>query len=339
MKYIDRIFGEVEINEPVILELINSPSLQRLKGIDQAGYRPLWVKPETEMGEYDHSRFAHSIGVFLLLRKYGASIEEQLAGLIHDVSHSAFSHCIDYVLSGGSESLHSYQDNIFADHLRKSEIPAILDKYGFNLEYILDDKHFPLKEHPLPDLCADRIDYSLRAAVIFSEIDEGLKNYLLENLIAEEGQWIFKDAPSAKKYAELFLRLNTIYYTGFLSAVMFRTVGDYLRYALEKDYISQNDLYMTDKIVLEKIASHHSSDEKLNELFARMNKKISCENSPEKYDAQVLCKSRVVDPCCKHQGKIMRVSEVYPEWVDIIKTESKPKEYFLKFGTNNEHLR
>ncbi|MDD2731686.1 MAG: hypothetical protein PHI53_00630 [Candidatus Pacebacteria bacterium] len=34
--------------------------------------------------------------------------------------------------------------------------------------------------------------------------------------------------------AKLFLKLNADYYAGLSSAVMFRTVGDYLRYALSK---------------------------------------------------------------------------------------------------------
>lgn len=126
MKYTDRVYGEFEITKPVILELINSQSLQRLKDIDQAGYRSLWVKPDVEVGEYDHSRFAHSLGVYLLLRKYDTQLEEQIAGLIHDVSHSAFSHCIDYVLDSGSETEHNHQDNLFADFIRKTEIPAII---------------------------------------------------------------------------------------------------------------------------------------------------------------------------------------------------------------------
>ena len=47
--------------------------------------------------------------------------------------------------------------------MRTSEIPNILERYGFNLDYILDDKNFPLKERSLPDLCADRIDYAFNA--------------------------------------------------------------------------------------------------------------------------------------------------------------------------------
>lgn len=332
MDYKDRVYGEEEITEPIILELINCPALQRLKEIDQAGYRPLWVKPNVETGEYDHSRFAHSIGVYLLLRKYKASIEEQIAGLIHDVSHSAFSHCIDYVLDAGSQKEQNHQDNVFDEFVRKTEIPEILKKYNLNLDYVLDDNNFPLKENDLPDLCADRIDYSLRTAVIFGELNEKGKDYLLENLTAENGKWVFRDFESAKKYAELFLKLNTEYYAGLTSAVMFRAVGDYLRHALSKGYISETDLYTTDRIVLAKIEPRIKDDSKLSLLFERMNNKVGFRNDPADYDGKVFCKSRVVDPLCLDNGKIKRVSEIEPSWADVIKLESKPKEYFVKFA-------
>ena len=323
MKYTDRVYGNFEIEEPVILELINSKTVQRLKDIDQAGYF------EPHFPGTAHSRFEHSIGVYLLLKMYGTPLEEQIAGLIHDVSHSAFSHCIDYVLDAGSEKEHNHQDNVFDEFVRKSEIPGILKKYSLDLEYILDDKNFPLKEKDLPDLCADRIDYSFRTAIVFREIEDG--KYFIDNLLAENGQWIFKDFESAEKYAKLFLKLNIDYYAGLPSVVMFRTVGDYLRYALSKNYISETDLYTTDKIVLGKIEPHIKTDPKLNLLFDRMNNKIGFRNDPNDYTGKVFCKSRVVNPLCWHSGKIMRVSEVNSSWNDIIERESKPKEYFLKF--------
>ena len=125
----------------------------------------------------------------------------------------------------------------------------------------------------MPDLCADRIDYSLRTAIVFKEIENG--QYFIDNLLTKKGQWIFRDFESAEKYAKLFLKLNTDYYSGLPSAVMFRTVGDYFRYALSKKYISETDLYTTDKIVLGKIESHIKTDSKLSLLFDRMNNKIS----------------------------------------------------------------
>ncbi len=332
MKYKDRVYGEFDITEPVILELINSPSLQRLKDIDQAGYKAFWIKPDINVGEYDYSRFAHSLGVYLLLFKYNAPLEEQIAGLIHDVSHSAFSHCIDYILDIGSEKEHNHQDNLFDSFVRKTEIPKIIKKYGFDLEYILNDENFPLKEKDLPDLCADRIDYSLRTAVIFGELNKEDKEYFLSNLITENNKWIFKNFESARKYAELFLKLNSVYYFGFSSAVMFRTVGDCLRYALQKGYISENDLYITDKAVLKKVEKFLDKDKKLKLLWERMNNKIKASNNPNDYDAQVFCKSRVIDPLFKQNGVLKRVSDAEPSWSNIIKTELKPKKYFIKFG-------
>lgn len=323
MKYIDRTYGNFEINEPVILELINSKNLQRLKDIDQFGYF------EPYCPQSAHSRFEHSVGVYLLLRMYNTSLEEQIAGLIHDVSHSAFSHCIDYVLDAGSEKKQNHQDNIFDEFVRQSEIPKILKKYNFNLDYILDDRNFPLKEKDLPDLCADRIDYSLREAIILKEV-ENVK-YFIDNLLAENGQWIFRNFESAEKYAKLFLKLNVDYYASLSSAVMFKTISNYLRYALLKSYISEADLYTTDKVVLKKIEPYLKTDPKLNLLFERMNNKIGFKNDPNDYNRKVFCKSRAVDPLCKHEGKIMRISEINPSWKEIIKKESKPKEYFLKF--------
>ena len=130
MKYIDRIYGEFEISEPVILEIINSPEMQRLKGVDQAGYFEAYF-PGTA-----HSRFEHSVGDYLLLKKYGASIEEQIAGLIHDVSHGAFSHAADYYFSSGSQEKQDYQDNSFENYVRNSNLPKILGKHDFDLKYI-----------------------------------------------------------------------------------------------------------------------------------------------------------------------------------------------------------
>lgn len=324
MLYKDRVYGEFKITEPIILELINTPSLQRLKGIDQAGYSEIYFPAA-------FTRFDHSIGVFYLLKKHNTTIKEQVAGLIHDVSHSAFSHCIDYVLDSGSEEQQSHQDNIFNEFVKNSEIPTILKKYNFDLEYISNDKNFTLKEKELPNLCADRIDYSLRAALLFNESNPEEVKYFLDNLVTENNNWIFKEFESAKKYAELFFKLNEKYYSGLSSAIMFRTVGDYLRYALKKSYISKDDLYTTDENVLLKIKKHLKDDEQLKLFYKRMNKKIKTNNNPKNYDAQVFCKSRIINPLCKDNGEVKRISDIDTNWTKILEKESKPKQYFLKF--------
>jgi HD superfamily phosphohydrolase len=335
MKYHDRVYGECNIDEPLVLDLMNSHSLQRLLWIDQGGYRPLWAKPGIDIGEFDHSRFAHSVGVFLLLRMYGASLEEQIAGLIHDVSHSAFSHCIDYVLEGGSEQEHSHQDNLFETYIYRSEIPEILQKYGLDVTHIIDDSHFPLKEKNLPDLCADRIDYSLRTAVLFHEKEPREIRSLLGDLSALEGRWVFNNFSSAQQYAYLFSTLNQQYYAGLSSAVMFRAVGDCLQYALRCGYIVEADLYTTDPEVLLKIQSKILQDSHLRFLWDCMNNKYSVSTDVTKANKRVFCKSRVVDPLWMDLDGIKRVSEEDSEWSKLLCLEMKPKEYFFSFGSTS----
>lgn len=325
MFYKDRVYGKIEIKNPLVLELINTPFLQRLKKIDQIGFF------EPHFPGSTHSRFEHSLGVFLLLKKFGASLEEQIAGLIHDVSHSAFSHCIDYVLAEGSPKNHSHQDSIFADFIKGTKIPKLLEKYQLTSDYILNEKNFPLKEKDLPALCADRIDYSLRQALISGEVDIQFIKNILSNLTTENKKWVFKDFKTAKNYAELFLKLNRKFYAGFASALMFTTVGDFLKYALEKGYLKKTDLYTTDKEVLEKIKPYLKKDKKLKLFWQRMNNKIKAINSPSNFDVQIFCKSRIVDPLFKKQKQILRVSKFLPKWRKVIKKESEPKEYFIKF--------
>lgn len=325
MKHIDRVYGEIAITESVVLELIKSPSMQRLKGINNAGYfEPYFPGSAT-------NRFEHSLGVYILLKKYGAALEEQIAGLLHDVSHAAFSHCIDYVLDNNTHIEQSHQDNIFEEFISKTEIPDILKKYGLDPEYILNDKNFPLKEKDLPDLCADRIDYSLKNMLAYKEADIVETNYFLKNLEVEKGDWIFKNYESAKKFAELFLKMNCLYYAGLPTPLMFKTLSDYLKYSLNQKYITLEDLYTTDNEVLKKINKNLAKDKKLELLWDFVNNKIPSKNDPNDFETHIFCKSRIVDPLCRHEGKIKRVSEIDPSWVKIVEQELKPKEYFLKF--------
>jgi hypothetical protein len=326
MIYHDRIYGKIKITEPVIIRLIQGRDIQRLKGIDQAGYAKAFF-PGTE-----HTRFEHSLGVMNLLRIFRASLNEQIAGLIHDVSHSSFSHCIDYVFKKGSQKMHDYQDSIFQKFIYKTEIPRILRKYKIDVECILDERNFPLKEKNLPDLCADRIDYSLRTAIMFKTIEAEKADYFIKNLTVSNDHWMFKDFKSAEQFANLFFLLNKKYYSGFKSALMFKTVGDCLRYALEKRYISKKDLFTTDKYVLSKIRTFLKKDKQLAQLFLRMNNKIPCVNNPQNYDVVVYCKSRVVDPLCFDSRKIKRVSEIDKNWKIIIEKELLPKKYYLRFS-------
>ncbi len=115
----DNIYGSFNVKEPVLVDLINSKAIQRLKWIAEAPRfqnNDLMISP---------NRYQHSIGVMLLLRKYGAALEEQMAGLLHDISYTAFSHTIDRII--GNPEKQDYQDNRHRKFVYSTDVPQILN--------------------------------------------------------------------------------------------------------------------------------------------------------------------------------------------------------------------
>src|SRR5690554_5599914 len=88
---IETFYGLIDVEEPLLLELIEHPAFQRLKGVHQYGVSYYTTHKE------EYTRYDHSLGVFALLRAKGSPLKEQVAGLLHDVSHTAFSHVGDWI--------------------------------------------------------------------------------------------------------------------------------------------------------------------------------------------------------------------------------------------------
>ncbi|MCD4756199.1 HD domain-containing protein [bacterium] len=323
MQIENNIFGSFDIKEKVLIELIKSPAIQRLKDIDQAGYSKSFF-------EHSRNRYDHSIGVFLLLRKYGASLEEQMAGLIHDISHYAFSHAIDYILEEGDVDKQDLQDRSKEKFLKESNIPEILEKYGYDVEYIADEENFPLLEKPLPDLCADRLEYSIRDIGLF--LDNGISKAeeVLKHLkVSDDNIWYFDDIEVGYKYAKYFKELNSNYYAGLNSVAMFKSLKDFIKHALSEGYISTKDLEEYDQYVLDKCLKHLDKDRVLEKYWKRMNDRELFYEDESNYEEVVYCKSRVIDPFCMVKGEMKMVSEVYEDWKEVVRKESIPKKCCL----------
>lgn len=168
----------------VLEELIKSAPVQRLKGIYQGGASFL------VNSKWDVTRYEHSIGVMLLIKNLGA-------GLLHDVSHTAFSHVIDIVFENEAED---YHENSFQQVIIHSEIPGILKKHGYDTEEILsDDTRWTLLEQPTPELYADRIDYTLRDMYRYGHISLNEAQTVLNHLIMRNGR-MFPDGIEAAEW-------------------------------------------------------------------------------------------------------------------------------------------
>ena len=323
MQIKNEIYGDFDISEEVLIELMGSRAIQRLKGIDETGYSKVFHPKQK-------NRYDHSINVFLLLRKYNASLEEQIAGLLHDISHYAFSHVIDYILKEGDTEKQDLQDRSKKKFFLNSTIPSILEKYGYDWEYIAEEEHFSLLEQSLPDICADRLEYSLTDFVAFLDMDiSEVKEIIGHIKVNPKNKWYFDDAEVGYEYAKLFKDLNDRYFSGLLSANMFKSIKDFVKYALEKEYIDEKDLETEDQYVIDKCLKYIEKDEILDKYWKRMNNKNCFYEDENNYEEIIYCKSRVVDPLCLVNNELKRVSEVYKEWEMIVKEEAVVKKHFL----------
>src|SRR5690348_1533614 len=109
MRWKDRVYGDSEITDEGVLGLIGVPTFQRLRGVYQAGPSAIAFSFK------DVTRFEHSLGVYLLLERLGASRKEQIAGLLHDISHTAFSHAVDFVVTSDEQDHHERLKPVMLD--------------------------------------------------------------------------------------------------------------------------------------------------------------------------------------------------------------------------------
>lgn len=308
MKITDRIYGTYTINSPVLLELIHSMPLQRLKDISQMG------PPDKYYHIKNYSRYEHSIGVMLLLKHLGASEKEQIAGLIHDVSHTAFSHLVDWVV--GSGHVENYQDNQHDDFVGKSEIPRTLSKYGYNADEVLDYKNFPLLEQDIPALCADRIDYAMR------EIPESTAKKCFFDLGVFNNQIVFKSPVVAYRFAHLFLTQQMNHWGGYEAVTRYKLFSDALRFALADGLIKMDDFMGTEKYIVSQIEK--SPNEKINKILSALqNKNLSFLEKNNKVHHK---KFRHIDPLILIQNNSVTLSSINPQFkkeLDIAFIENK----------------
>jgi uncharacterized protein len=322
----DPLHREILIEEPVLCELIDSPPMWRLRDIDMGAYSRGFFPGA------GFSRFEHSVGVYYLLSMAGASIEEQVHGLLHDVNHTVFSHAIDYILSEGSERQQSYQDDHYTAFFYSSCLPAILEKHGLDPKFIVEDDHFPLEERPIPELCADRLDYALRSLYHYRLMALPELLELLAELRSDGKVWYFSNLAAATRFATAFAALDDAVFDSFRSGVMYRSIGDCIAYALRQDILSPGDLLTTDSAVIAKIENNLKDDVRLCELWKRMNGQVRAEPSSAVDALEVHCKSRIVDPLFRtDDGDVQKLSEADPAWRLEVSKGMIAKSYHFHF--------
>lgn len=284
----DPIHGPIQVS-PKELDIIDSPYVQRLRGIRQLGFAEMAFPGAT------HNRYSHSLGAFHLAGKAfdqifqefdWASREERLhfrsvlrmAALLHDVGHGPLSHAIEQAMPlksevvGSGEGQARHEDYTFVILMRSSlnqklketfseELPemvaALIDKDESKTKLFRAGDSKPLNLFPLlsslisGEMDVDRMDYLVRDS-LYCGTPYG--NF--------DREWIFSNLSYIEKDESVFLALDS------------RAI-----YSFEDFLLSRYHMYIM-------VYLHHKSviyDEMLYQFLNTSRQKISLPSSVEDY--------------------------------------------------------
>lgn len=177
-------------SDQVILDLLETPEVQRLRRIRQLGLAHL-VFPGAE-----HSRFIHSLGVEHLAGRILTRILEpgrgdpdvaatrdrareiRAAALLHDIGHGPFSHTFENLLGTAVVRHESWSRRIIQDDAGR--IRPVLENHGLDVDFVSDLIEGKAEDLLAQDIVssqldADRMDYLLRdslmTGVAYGKID------------------------------------------------------------------------------------------------------------------------------------------------------------------------
>jgi uncharacterized protein len=300
MRWRDRVYGRVSIADPEILDLIGCATFERLKGVRQAGPSALAFPFK------DVTRYEHSLGVFILLRRLRAQRREQVAGLLHDISHTAFSHAVDFVFTSTEQDHHEQLKPLMLD---RPDISRALAGLGYSPCDFYDDSVYPLLEQPIPVLCADRLDYFLRDGLACDVVKPEFVKRILGCLAVVDHRIVLTDVTVAHEATALFATMNRDWWASPVEAFIYNEFADALREGLRLGAIERDDLLTEDMLVLEKLegAGSRRIAKKL-QLIRQLDPELALDYVP-----RIVPKERWLDPPVLIKGAVQQLSSLAPK--------------------------
>lgn len=248
----DRLYGTFEFDADVpgdklLIDLLMSEPVQRLQYIQQLILPEQFAtRPETA----DFTRLEHSIGCMLLARKLGGSIEQQTRALLHDVAQTAFSHLGDW-LKQGMDGPDNHHDDIQIEYMKQWGIDEVFAANGFDFDSFFESPPADFVERPAPDLCVDRVDYSLREFARWTCPDDVAR--LVDELVVKDDMIAFTSHESAVIFADGYEQLFLWHWAHDEHAVREKLFLTMIQQGIEEGVITEDDMYSVDPQVMAKL--------------------------------------------------------------------------------------
>lgn len=240
-----------------LLKYIAAPEMQRLSGVSVMcglDHTSLYTYP------YFHHSLEHSIGVALIVWRFTHDKKQTLAGLFHDIATPAFKHSIDF-MNGDAETQESTEERT-AQIIRDSRAITKQLKRDHILPSEVSDYHlYPIADNQLPNLAADRLEYTLsNGLLLYNTWDfEKVKTFYNDlTLLKNENDFDeigFQTPSIASEFTTLNLSLAA-HYHGDKARATFQFLADLIQSMINGGYLTVDDLYvMSEREVIDWILS------------------------------------------------------------------------------------
>lgn len=231
--------------------------MQRLSGVSVMcglDYTSLYTYP------HFHHSLEHSIGVALIVWHFTHDKKQTLAGLFHDIATPAFKHSIDF-MNGDAETQESTEERT-AQIIRDSRVITKQLKRDHILPSEVSDYHlYPIADNQLPNLAADRLEYTLsNGFLLYNTWDfEKVKTFYNDLIILKNENGLdeigFQTPSIASEFATLNLSLAA-HYHGDKARATFQFLADLIQSMINGGYLTVDDLYvMSEREVVDWILS------------------------------------------------------------------------------------
>ena len=314
---------------PLLEELAQTPPMQRLQnvgmncGCEYTGFpRFQRLRP--------YSRYAHSLGVGLIVWHFTQEEKQAAAGLLHDVATPTFSHVVDF-LRGDHLTQEATEDGTRELIETCPQIQKILSAHGLTTEDVCDYHRYPVADNDTPRLSADRLEYTLGNILNFGlgELSEVRALYadvtVTEN---EDGapELAFRSPERAARFARQALACSRVYVSDEDRYAM-QMLAELLRDAIDAGVLSEHDLMGDEPRLLRKLC-RDSHWQKRWDAFCAMHALERSDRAAGDGWRRIDAKRRCIDPLIVGQG---RVSACFPDFgEDLQAFRTAPLDVWLR---------
>lgn len=306
---------------------IELPIMQRLSGIGLLCGTD-WTS--LYKNRFFYSRLDHSVGVALIIWNFTKDKTQTIAGLLHDVSTTVFSHVSDF-RKGDALTQTSTEEPTTKMILSDSALCKLLESDGIEPKDVVDYHIYPIADNEIPSLSADRLEYmypsglALDGSWTFEEIAKTYNDLIILKNEENKEELGFKTIEMAELYCKKFCMIGHILQLNenklslqLLSQIMSKAVE--LKVLQEEDFMT-----LSESKIIEKIESFISKktlsieEQKFATMYNTFRKMTKVEHTNQKlpedkyFCVSLKVKQRYINPLVKvganfQQAK--RLSEV-----------------------------